>query len=134
MRAKARGVRRAAVQSPPSTLRVPRSGAPPIARLRARLGVTQEQYARLLGVAWATVSRWERGHARPDPKTAARLKRLRELVDLIADAIRPQDLPKFLMTPHPELRGHPPADLLDNEFGFEAVKGLVLAAQSGTYR
>ena len=134
MRAKARGVRRAAVHPAPLTLPAPRSGAPLIARLRARLGVTQEQYARLLGVAWATVSRWERGHARPDPKTAARLNRLRELVDLIADAIRREDLPKFLMTPHPELKGHAPVDLLDNEFSFDAVKGLVIAAQSGTYR
>ena len=123
MRAKAKAVRR-----------VLRPGLAPIARLRARLGVTQEQYARLLGVAWATVSRWERGRARPDPKATAKLNRLRELADLIGDAIRPEDLPKFLLTPHPELRGHPPADLLENEFSFEAVKSLVLAAQSGTYR
>jgi transcriptional regulator with XRE-family HTH domain len=134
MRAKAKEVRRAPVHPAPSTLRVLRPGVPPIARLRARLGVTQEQYARLLGVAWATVSRWERGRARPDPKAAAKLNRLRELADLIGDAIRPEDLPKFLMTPHPELRGHLPADLLENEFSFEAVKSLVLAAQSGTYR
>lgn len=67
-------------------------------------------------------------------RAAAKLNRLQELVDIIADAIRPGDLPKFLMTPHPELRGHSPADLLDNAFAFEAVKSLVLAAQSGTYR
>jgi hypothetical protein len=88
----------------------------------------------LLGVAWATVSRWERGRALPDPKVAAKLNRLRELVDLIGEAIRPEDLPKFLTAPHPELRGHPPMALLDNEFGFEAIKSLVLAAQSGAYR
>ena len=115
-------------------VRTLRSGPLPVGRLRARLGVTQEECARLLGVAWATVSRWERGRALPDPKIAAKLNRLRELVDLIGEAIRPEDLPKFLMTPHPDLRGHPPVDLLDNEFGFEAVKSLVLAAQSGAYR
>lgn len=115
-------------------VRTLRSGPLPVAWLRTRLGVTQEECARLLGVAWATVSRWERGRALPDPKIAAKLNRLRELVDLIGEAIRPEDLPKFLMTPHPDLRGHPPVDLLDNEFGFEAVKSLVLAAQSGAYR
>ncbi|MBI2466686.1 MAG: helix-turn-helix domain-containing protein [Candidatus Rokubacteria bacterium] len=39
-----------------------------IRRLRGRLGLTQEQYARTLGVTWTTVSRWERGQARPDAK------------------------------------------------------------------
>lgn len=122
--------------TPPARVarRVPSPGIPPVGRMRARLGMTQEQIARLLGVAWATVSRWERGQARPEARAAAKLNRLQELVDIIADAIRPEDLPKFLMTPHPELRGHSPADLLDNAFAFEAVKTLILAAQSGTYR
>lgn len=114
--------------------RVPRPAVAPIGRLRAQLGMTQEQVARLLGVAWATVSRRERGFARPDPKATAKLNRLQELIDMIGDALRAEDLPRFLVTPHPELREYSPADLLDNEFAFEAVKNLVLAAQSGTYR
>lgn len=125
MRSKVRGV---------TARRMPQPGALPIGWLRARLGISQEECARLLGVAWATVSRWERGRALPDPKAAAKLNRLREIIDLIGEAIRREDLPKFLMAPHPELRGHSPAALLDNEFGFEAVKSLVLAAQSGAYR
>ncbi len=134
MRTRTGDVRHGAGHSTPLTPRTSRSGGRPIARLRGQLGLTQEQYARLLGVAWATVSRWERRRALPDAKTATKLNRLRQLVDLIGEVIRPEDLPKFLMTSHPELRGHTPADLLDNEFGFEAVKDLVLAAQSGTYR
>lgn len=114
--------------------RAPRGGARGVGRLRARLGLTQEQFARLLGVAWATVSRWERGRALPDAKTAAKLRRLAEIVDLIGEAIRPEDVARFLMTPHPELRGHAPTDLLESAFGFETVKDLVLAAQSGAYR
>ena len=115
-------------------LRTPRLGASSIARLRAGLGLTQEQFARLLGVAWATVSRWERGRALPDVKTAAKLGRLAEIVELIGEAIRAEDVATFLTTPHPELRGHVPGELLENSFGFEAVKDLVLAAQSGAYR
>jgi DNA-binding transcriptional regulator YiaG len=83
-------------------------------RLRAQLGLTQEQYARLLGVTWTTVSRWERGQAVPDPKGAVKLARMRELVELIGDAIRREDLPRFLTAPHLELRGHSPVDLLDH--------------------
>lgn len=112
----------------------PRSPLAPDRRLRARLGLTQEQYARLLGVTWTTVSRWERGQGRPDARGLAKLRRLQELVDLIGDAIPPEDVAKFLMTPHDELKGHPPVDLIENAFGFEAVKSLILAAQSGAYR
>ena len=81
-----------------------------------------------------TVSRWERGRALPDPKAAAKLARLAEIVEIIGEAIRPEDVATFLMTPHPELRGHAPGELLENAFGFEAAKDLVLAAQSGAYR
>jgi transcriptional regulator with XRE-family HTH domain len=105
-----------------------------VRRLRERLGLTQEQSARLLGVTWTTVSRWERSQARPDARSLAKLERLAELVDLIGDAIRPEDVARFLTTPHPELRGHPPIELIENAFGVEAVKSLVLAAQSGAYR
>lgn len=125
MSSKARGI---------TARRTSRPSAALIGGLRARLGVSQEEYARLIGVAWATVSRWERGRVMPDPRARAKLNRLREIIEMIGEAIRPEDLPKFLTTPHPELRGHPPAALLDNEFGFETVKNLVLAAQSGTYR
>ena len=116
------------------TRRALHRGAPSIGRLRARLGLTQEQFASLLGVAWATVSRWERRRAVPDLKAAATLGRLAEVVEIIGEAIRPEDVATFLRTPHADLRGHAPVELLENAFGFEAVKDLVLAAQSGTYR
>lgn len=125
-RATARPVRSSPERSLPSLMH--------IRRLRTRLGLTQEQYARLLGVTWTTVSRWERGQAKPDAKGLAKLSRLQELLDLIGDAIRPEDVPRFLTAPHPELKGYPPVDLLENGFGFEAVKSLVVAAQSGAYR
>jgi len=36
-----------------------------IAKLRARLDLTQEQFAHRLGVTVLTVSRWENGHRAP---------------------------------------------------------------------
>jgi transcriptional regulator with XRE-family HTH domain len=50
MSSKARGI---------TARRTSRPSAALIGGLRARLGVSQEEYARLIGVAWATVSRWE---------------------------------------------------------------------------
>lgn len=44
-----------------------------VARLRARLGLSQEQLARELGVSFATVNRWEAGHTRMSPRAVRAL-------------------------------------------------------------
>lgn len=44
--------------------------------LRARLGLTQEAFARTLGVALHTVQRWEGGVHRPHPIMARQMLRL----------------------------------------------------------
>ncbi len=44
--------------------------------LRQRLGLTQEQFAHYLGVAFSTVNQWENGRRRPQPFL---LKRLLEM-------------------------------------------------------
>lgn len=38
-----------------------------IKELRARLGLTQEQFAAKVGVTWSTVNRWENGRGKPSP-------------------------------------------------------------------
>jgi transcriptional regulator with XRE-family HTH domain len=40
-----------------------------LAGIRSRLGMTQEQMARLLGVSFASVNRWEAGHSSPTGPT-----------------------------------------------------------------
>jgi transcriptional regulator with XRE-family HTH domain len=49
--------------------------------IRARLGVSQEQMARLLGVSFASVNRWEAGHSSPTGPTM-------DLYKALAAAIR----------------------------------------------
>ncbi len=48
--------------------------------LRKRLGMTQEQLARELGVTVGTVNRWENGRFRPSPLALRGLERLAEKV------------------------------------------------------
>lgn len=43
----------------------PKAAALDVKTLRRRLGLTQEDLARTLGVSWETVSRWENGRTRP---------------------------------------------------------------------
>ncbi len=44
-----------------------------VKRIRARLGLTQEQFAREVGVTFSTVNQWENGHRRPQPYLLNRL-------------------------------------------------------------
>ncbi len=46
--------------------------------LRDALGLTQQQFADRLGVSSQTVSRWERGEARPSEPTLARIRALQQ--------------------------------------------------------
>jgi len=47
-----------------------------VKRLRERMGLTHEQFAREVGVTFSTVNLWENGHRRPQPYL---LKRLLEM-------------------------------------------------------
>ena len=46
--------------------------------LRAKLGLTQEQFAAKVGVTFSTVNRWENGRGKPSPLAVRRIKELRE--------------------------------------------------------
>jgi putative transcriptional regulator len=53
-------------------------GAPDIRQLREALGLTQEEFARELGVSFSTVSRWETGRGRPSHLAIHRIEEARE--------------------------------------------------------
>ena len=46
--------------------------------LRAKLGLTQEQFAAKVGVTFSTVNRWENGRGKPSPLAVRRIEELRE--------------------------------------------------------
>ncbi len=49
--------------------------------IRAKLGLTQEQFAAQVGVTWSTVNRWEDGRGTPLPLALRRIEGLRERLD-----------------------------------------------------
>ena len=49
-----------------------------IMELRAKLGLTQEQFAAKVGVTFSTVNRWESGKSKPSPLARRRIEELRE--------------------------------------------------------
>ena len=48
--------------------------------LRARLNLTQEQFAKEVGVTFSTVNQWENGRRRPQPFLLNRLQEMNEEV------------------------------------------------------
>ena len=44
-----------------------------VRKLRMRMGLTQEQFAREVGVAFSTVNQWENGRRKPQPFLLNRL-------------------------------------------------------------
>jgi transcriptional regulator with XRE-family HTH domain len=52
-----------------------------IKRTRTVLGMSQERFARAVGVSFCTVNRWERGKTVPSPMALKVLKRLKEKAD-----------------------------------------------------
>ena len=46
--------------------------------LREKLGMTQEQLAREVGVSFKTVNRWERGKSKPSPMARKLLSELQD--------------------------------------------------------
>lgn len=99
--------------------------------IREKTGLSQAQLARLLRTSWASVSRWERKIAKPSSETEARLQRFRELLARIGRALPKEEIPKFLQTAQPLLRGYRPIDLLDSEYSFHDLLAFVDAAKSG---
>lgn len=53
-----------------------------ILELRAAMNISQEDLAKLLGVAVVTVSRWENGHSKPNKVIQVKLKRLFDRYDI----------------------------------------------------
>ena len=47
-----------------------------IKRVRKNLGMTQTQFADAIGVSFATMNRWERGHCEPLPDRETRIREL----------------------------------------------------------
>lgn len=56
-----------------------------IPELRAAMNVSQEDFAKLLGVAAVSISRWENGHAKPTKIIKVKLDKLFKRYDIKAE-------------------------------------------------
>lgn len=56
-----------------------------IPELRAAMNVSQEDFAKMLGVATVSVSRWENGHSKPTKLIKVKLQKLFNRYDIKAE-------------------------------------------------
>jgi len=109
-----------------------------IRALREALGpaperpLSQEQFARLLGVSWSTVARWETG-GEPGAQMQQKLRRLRRAVELLGDMVIPESRVAFFEQRHPMLLKLRPIDLLETPEGAEAVYRALEGAERGAF-
>ena len=71
---------------PSKAMKAPRiresNTAKDIKELREALGMTQEEFAREVGVSFSTVSRWETGRGQPSPLARRRIEELRKRITM----------------------------------------------------
>ncbi len=86
--------------NPTPPIQTPGDIADRVLRLRRQLGMTQVQFAKALGVSFASVNRWENGQARPNTLAWQQMARLSEGTGL-AKSSGPSELPPsdFLAEP-----------------------------------
>lgn len=109
------------------------ASTPHVKEIRKAYDLTQEQMAHLLGTAWVTISRWERGVTATPPEAEDKLRRLEILREHIGTLIAREDLPKFLFTPNPTTANFPPADLLQSGYAFQKLIELVEKTKHGDF-
>jgi DNA-binding transcriptional regulator YiaG len=86
--------------------------APDVAQVRKELGVTQDLFARMIGVSSRSVAGWE-GGASINESSARRLVEMRRLASALKRVMKPDFLPRWLATPNEGLGGISPVEALE---------------------
>jgi uncharacterized protein (DUF2384 family) len=94
--------------------------------------LTQEGFARFIGVAGGTVARWE-STGKVDSWMSRKLERLERTLAAMGEMIVREDRAAFLERAHPLLVGLRPIDLLDNDNGCAKVVELLEGMETGAF-
>lgn len=83
--------------------------------LRLALDLSQERFARLVGVSVRTVARWEAGDTVPSPLAERQLDSLVRLYRRLTNILRPDSIDDWMVRPHPGLGQREPRQVLNME-------------------
>lgn len=73
-----------------------------VRNLRQVMGLTQEQFAAVLGVTYTTVNRWENGHMQPSPLALKQIKAMLKAMSLSAEIEQSEPCDRLLAHYFPE--------------------------------
>ena len=83
-----------------------------IERIEESGGITARHVAQLLATTPQNVLRWRNGRATPGPDSLRRLRRLERLTDQLGRVYTPDEARLWLFSPHADMGGERPADLI----------------------
>ena len=83
-----------------------------VGELKAIGGLKGRDLANMLGVSPPTVTRWSKGEADPTIDKQTAMAQLRWVADRLADFYEPDEVRLWLQSPHPQLGGLRPYDLI----------------------
>ncbi|MBI2562021.1 MAG: DUF2384 domain-containing protein [candidate division NC10 bacterium] len=98
---------------------------PSLHRVRARIGISQETLAQILGVSVRTVGRWEAKSSFPSRLAQDRMDRLTEVLQLAEQIFAESAIASWFQTPNPTLRGRTPLEALTTRGGLDEVYHLL---------
>lgn len=102
--------------------------------VKAHLGFTDSEVARLLGIGEATLRRARVSGGALDSATSDRLYRLAKIVAVAEEVLESAaNATTWIRRPQPALGGRVPLDLLVTQAGAEQVEGLLRRIDFGVY-
>jgi transcriptional regulator with XRE-family HTH domain len=88
------------------------SGTVSVATVRRKLGVSQEELARVTGYSTRSIAAWESGHAVSDP-ARQKLTETERLRAALAQIVPEDQMGPWLRTPNPAFEGQTPIQVIE---------------------
>ena len=101
-------------------------------RIKESGGIRGREIAQLLETTPQTVSRWQTGRSTPRPNSLNRLLRLEWLAGQLGLVYSPDEARVWLFSPHRDLRGQRPVDLIADD-KMDEVLAIIDRLQSAAY-
>ena len=100
--------------------------------IRETSGISAREIAQLLDTTPQTISRWQTGRSKPRPNSLTRLLRLEWLADQLAQVYYPDEARLWLFSPHRDMNGKRPVDLIAND-RMDEVLAIIDRLESAAY-
>ncbi len=95
-------------------------------------GLKGRDIANILGVSPPTVSRWSKGEGGPTIEKQTIIAELRWVAERLSDFYEPDEARLWLQSPHPQLGGERPYDLINKGRANEVLE-VIERLDSGVY-